>query len=260
MAIYKSKRRGVNRTRPFKKIKRIVRRGGKKVAKIAKYAAKAAINDAMETKESVSSASDGTEIFHNSFITRSSNLLQTSQGVQDPTNNNASNRIGDKISLMGISIKMMLELNERYSMGTFRIFVVKTARGDTPTAGAFWNNMSGNRMLDTINTERFSILASKTVVIRQSSTAINPTGLQVVGSGFASGGTVISRATKLVTIYIPGRKFGRNGVVQYENASQNPKFFDYHLLVYAYSNYDSTNSFYVGRVNDEVIRMFYKDG
>lgn len=258
MGIKKGKRRG--RHPITSKIRRIVKRGGQKVAKIARSAAKAVMSDAMETKESLSSSSDGTEIFHNSFITRSTNLLATTPGVYDPVNSNTSNRIGDKIQLLGISIKMMLELNERYSMGTFRIFVVKTARGDTPTAGAFWNNMSGNRMLDTINTERFSVLASKTVVIKQSSTGINPTGIQVVGSGYASGTTVVSRATKLVSIYIPGRKFGRNGVVQYENSSSNPKFFDYHLLVYSYSNYDTTNAFYVGRVNDEVIRMFYKDG
>ena len=114
-------------------------------------------------------------------------------------------------------------------------------------------------MIDTINTERYSIVASKTVVIRQSSLAINPSGVQEINSGFASGGTVVSRATRIVKMWIPGKKFGRGGKIVYENGSSQTKFFDYHLLVYSYSNYDTGGTFYTGRVNDEVIRMFYKD-
>ena len=86
----------------------------------------------IETKMSCMSSTGGEQIYHNSFVTRSTNLLSTSQGITDPASTASLNRIGDKISLSGVSIKMMLELNERYSMGTFRIFVVKCARGDSP--------------------------------------------------------------------------------------------------------------------------------
>jgi len=44
-----------------------------------------------------------------------------------------------------------------------------------------------------------------------------------------------------------------------ENLSSQPKFYDYHLVYYAYSNHSTVNTYYVGRVNDEVIRIFYKD-
>ena len=42
---------------------------------------------------------------------------------------------------------------------------------------------------------------------------------------------------------------------------QQPKFFDYPYLVDAYSNYSTsaTSGFNVGRVKDEVIRVFFKD-
>jgi hypothetical protein len=60
-------------------------------------------------------------------------------------------------------------------------------------------------------------------------------------------------------MWIPGNKFGKGGAITYENGSQNPKFFDYHLLVYSYSNHDTNGTYFTGRVNDEVIRMFYKD-
>lgn len=217
------------------------------------------LSQKIETKTSCTSSSDGAQIFNNDFITRTSNLLATTPGLADPATFNNQNRVGDSINLTGISIKMMLELNERYSCGTFRIFVVKCARGDTPTKATLFNGLSSNKMLDTINTERYSILVSKTVYIRQSSTAIKPDLIQTSGSGYATGTTLISRATKIVNMYIPGKKFARNGVIVYDSGGSQAKFFDYHLLVYSYANYDTDGSFYVGRVNDEVIRMFYKD-
>ena len=78
----------------------------------------------------------------------------------------------------------MSELNECYNIGTFRLFVIKSAKGDSPSATNLFNGLISNKMIDTLNTERYSILASKTVVIKQSSTAINPGGIQEVGSGF----------------------------------------------------------------------------
>ena len=45
-----------------------------------------------------------------------------------------------------ISFKMMLELNERYSDVTFRLFVVRSAKGDTPTSDTLWQGASGKYM------------------------------------------------------------------------------------------------------------------
>ena len=86
----------------------------------------------------------------------------------------------------------------------------------------------------------------------------------MTGSGFSVGDgnyTQQSRATKVFSITLPGSKFGKNGVIQYENASQQTKFFDYHLLFFAYSNYSTsaTLGFYVARVNDAFVRLKYKD-
>jgi hypothetical protein len=51
----------------------------------------------IETKESTQTISDGTENFHNNFVTLSSNLLATTQGTGDPHTSSTSNRIGDRI-------------------------------------------------------------------------------------------------------------------------------------------------------------------
>jgi hypothetical protein len=88
------------------------------------------------------SSTGGEQIYHNSFVTRSTNLLSTSQGITDPASTASLNRIGDKISLSGVSIKMMLELNERYSIGTFRVIVVKCARGDTSLQLVIYSTVS----------------------------------------------------------------------------------------------------------------------
>jgi len=72
---------------------------------------------------------------------------------------------------------MMLELNERYSDVTFRLFVVRSAKGDTPTTVTLWQGASGNKMLDTFNTERFTILYSKYVKILAPFYGVQPTEL-----------------------------------------------------------------------------------
>jgi len=198
-------------------------------------------------------------MFHNTIYVRESALLGTTQGTADPSNANASNRIGDKITLSGLSVKVMFELNERYSMATFRIFIVKSAKGDVPTNGTLFNALSNNKMIDTLNRERYTILASKTFTIKQSSTAIQASGIQEVGSGFTKGAEQMSNATKIVKLWVPGNKLVRGKNLTYENGTNQPKFYDYHLVYYAYSNYQTNSTYYVGRINDEVIQLYYKD-
>jgi len=69
---------------------------------------------------------------------------------------------------------------------------------------------------------------------------------QATGSGFTIGTTATqqSRATKMFTISIPGRKFMKGGIVQYENNGSQPKFYDYHLGFFAYSNNNPTENDY----------------
>ncbi len=64
-------------------------------------------------------------------------------------------------------------------------------------------------------------------------------------------------------MYIPGHKFGNRGKITYENNTQQVKFFDYHMLLFAYSNYSASDTaptaYNVARLNDAVIQLFYKD-
>lgn len=223
-----------------------------------------------ESKNSQSTVSDGQAISHNSFINVSPNtILATSQGVADPENaSSGQNRIGDKISLIRAEVRMMLEGNPRYSDITYRILLVRSPRGDTPTTGTLFNGLSGNKMLDTLNTERYSILYQKwgKIIARNTGAADYIGGPGYIGSGLLTantGGTITqSVPTKIIKFNIPGTKFARNGIIQYDgNNSLVQKTYDYNLLVYAYSNYTTSDAlgWTVCSVNDCFTRLVYKD-
>jgi hypothetical protein len=230
------------------------------IYKAAQAAAKNVFMKNVESKRAVHTSTDGLEVAHNNYITMDGNMLETTQGVKDPMANALESRIGDQINLKGVSIKFMVELNERYADVTFRMFVVKCAKGDAPTDGTLFTGLSGNKMIDTINSERFTVIKSKTFKI-----VANNFG---VDASTSTGGLVVadtnlrlSRATKIVKVWIPGSKIGRNGKVVYENGSSQPKFFDYKVLLFAYSNYSTqaAGGWYVGRLNDYVRVLHYKD-
>ena len=221
----------------------------------------------MEVKQAVASVTDGTQIQHNNFAVLDTNPLSTTQGVTAPNNSFQLNRIGDKINVKGLKLHMMIELNERYSDVTFRLLVVKCAKGDTPSIATLFNGISNNKMIDTINYERYSILAQKYFKI----TAPNIASNGVASGGLMTGGgtfdmlngqqTLLSRATKMVKLWIPGTKFAKGGVIQYESGSSQVKFHDYKVLLFAYSNFAHTSNiaFEVGRVNDYVNRLIFTD-
>ena len=225
------------------------------------------INKKIETKSGIRPFIDGTEISHNDFVVVDSDPLATTQGTTDNESSQGT-RIGDKVQLVGLSFKGMLELNERYSDVTFRIMFIKSAKGDTPNTSSMWQNISGNKMLDNFNNERFTLIAQKWIKIKAPNygeAANNPIGVgagtdYVIGTNELPAST-LSRATRLFKIWIPGKKLVRNGVLTYENQSSQPKFFDYHAVIYAYSNYSTSNvlGWHVGRVNDAFIKMYYKD-
>lgn len=226
-------------------------------------------NKMLETKRSCQTSTDGVEIAHNSYVDLNPYVLQTTQGTADPTTANTNNRIGDQINLKGVSIRMMLELNERYSDVTFRILVVKCAKADNILRASIFNGLSGNKMIDTLNTERYTFLVDKWVHMKAPNTGnIYASGAGGIPqpSGYAdqlntgAGTQTFSRATKIVKLWIPGTKFSKSGIIKYEDNSSQPKFFDYHLLVYAYSNYTTLqDAWNVGRVNDSVVQLYYKD-
>jgi len=223
------------------------------------------LNKNIETKKSNLSSSDNVSIPHNSFITVDSAVLATAQGVQDPSNGVGLNRIGDEINLKGVAFKFMLENDHRFSDTTFRILVIKSAKGDTPTSATLFNGLSGNKMMDTLNNERYTVIFSKYVKVKQGNAGGDGAlGATYAGSGLFDGDSsqTISASTKIVKFYIPGYKFvGKSGIVRYENGSSQVKFFDYNVLIYAYGVGSTSEAlaWNVGKMNEYIKVMYYKD-
>lgn len=254
------------RRRPSKITRKgIYKRSYKRAKTTLKKQIQSVVNRNIETKQSCFTNTDGVQIIHNNFQSVDNTLLSTSQGTADPGSDNFSNRVGDQVTIQGVTLKMMLELNERYTDVTCRILVVKSSRGDTPTRATLFRGLSQNKMLDTLNTERYSIVAQKYVKLRPSGIAtVGPSYnvlLAASGSYLDTGGqAAISRATKMVSMYIPGKKFGRNGKVTYDSGGTTVKFFDYNVFVYAYANYSTAQDvFDIARVNDYIKIMKFKD-
>lgn len=121
----------------------------------------------------------------------------------------------------------------------YRIMLLRGAKGETFNRTTIFKNDSTNKMMDVINT------------------AINLVG--VPGNAINAG-----IATRLVTMWIPGSKFGRDGRIQYENGSSSQvKFFDYRICVLAYDWFgtpqDANTVGNVCIVNEVLTKIYYKD-
>lgn len=223
------------------------------------------LNRVVETKKAVYSNQDGIEILHNNFVTMDSNPLFTSQGTTDPNISDTQNRIGDKILSKGLYYRCMFELNERYSDVTFRLMLIRSSRGDTPTRATLFCGASGNKMIDYVNTERYTILYQKFFKIKAPAASVaSPTEVGGIGSGIvmttANRDNTLSRATRIINFKVPSYKLGQKGSITYDSGNGTPKTYDYTLVCYAYSNYSTLQDIYnVARLNDFVRCHYFQD-
>lgn len=188
------------------------------------------------------------------------------------------NRIGDEINVRGLSVRFMMDMALNHSDVTFRAMIIKTAKGDVPTIDTLFCGLSPCKLLDNINTERYSVVFSKTFKMTARNMTI-PDGTsafsnQTQGAGGASTGVGFlasgannyaaqGKATRLMKIWIPGSKLFRGGVCRYENGSTQVKFFNYHFMVYSWSNSDANidpaQNVINGILKHYVCQMYYKD-
>lgn len=185
------------------------------------------------------------------------NPFQMSQGAGDPMSQATGNRIGDSIAVKGLTIKAFFENALSRARVYYRLMLIKCAKGDVPTRAVLFKNDSNNKMMDVVNTERFTILAQKIFTIDCSNAAPSSVG----ASGVPTGTTPSGIGTKLVSMWIPGRKFGRDGIVQYlSDSTSDLKFFDYRLAVVAYDWYGTPQDINtVGKINEIFTKLYYKD-
>lgn len=224
----------------------------------------ASLTRAVETKEGQWSSADNIALPQNNIVivTRSSgavlNPFERTNGIDDPMEQNAFRMIGDQITVKGMMVKAFFEGALQRSKVYFRVMLVKCSRGDTPTRATLFKGDSGNKMMDVVNTERYTIVWQKIFNVSPP----NPPPNTVSLTGVAEPGVLAGvTGNRMIKAWIPGRKFGRGGNLQFENANgANPKFFDYRFVVLAYDWYGTPQDVNnVGRINSMFSKVYFKD-
>lgn len=220
----------------------------------------------IETKEGRLKTNTNLGISHNNISVLASsaggdlNPFYTTNGAADPMDNTGQ-RVGDSITVRGLLFKAYFENALQRSKVHYKIFLVRKAKGDTLDRSTFFKNNCDNKMIDQINTERYTIVASKKFTISAANAgAANAEALSGVPRQSTTDPTG-GQGTRAVSIWVPGKKFGRGGVIKYENTSSTQvKFYDYRWVVMAYDWFGTlqdTNQ--VGKLNEAYVKLYFKD-
>lgn len=220
----------------------------------------------IETKECTHKVESGLAvgdrllIYHNNIYVPGIEPFRLAQGAADSMNEGLqANRIGDRISIRGLMIKGQVECAQFRPKVYFRIMLIKAAKGDTITRATLFKNNCDNKMLDQVNTERFTILAQRVMNVKvdngQAGIWNNVSVDGVVGDSTRGG-----IGTKNFSMWIPGRKICSGGNMQFENNAFQPKFFDYKIVCVAYDHVATAQDVnQVLQVNVLYTKCYFKD-
>ena len=172
-------------------------------------------------------------------------------------NSATGSRIGDQITIRGLKVNGFFEGALNRSKVHFRLMLIKMAKGDTITRETLFQGKANNKMIDMINTERYTIVWQKKFNVSPP----NSTAQAVDAAGQTTDARIGITGNRIVTAWIPGRKFGRGGVIKYENgASAQVKFFDYRFVIMAYDWFGTPQDVNtVGRINEFYSCIYFKD-
>ena len=196
------------------------------------------------------------------------NPFQIDIGNQDAMANGGGQRIGDEVTVKRVLIRGMLENALGRPKVNYRIMVIRAAKGDTPTKATLFRGVTGNKLIDQINTERYTIIASKTLTITPSNpmaNSVTSAGVPLEAPQLITDNAAAGTGTRLFTLSIPGKKFFRGGRCRYENSSPTQvKFFDYHVMIMTYDWYGTPDDILgvfntVGHINEMYCKVYYKD-
>lgn len=210
----------------------------------------------IETKESLQNyASRNFSLQHNNIATLI-NPLVIGQGVGDEMAGTLS-RIGDRVTVKGVMIKALFENALNRPKVFYRVLLVRASKGETFNTTTLFKGNSPVKMIDQVNTDRFTVVAQKTFTVSSS----NTTAVTVNVDGSVATGNPAGIATKIFSMWVPGTKFGKGGNIQFEDSSSSQvKFFDYRLVCMAYDWYGSDGtSPTVGKINSLYSKVYFKD-
>lgn len=221
-----------------------------------------------ETRSIMFSVADGQTIAHNNFINLETSLFSLSPDII--TNEGGSSQwkkgvIGNRYFCKGVSFRFMLENPTDRAHVIYRFMVIRASHGNVPNRANLFEGLSGNKMLDYVDNDRFTVEYQKWINVKAPNFAAAgpPSALTGVTSGPPDRFT---NPKKLVKIYWPCKKHIR--LQDYSDREtidgianrQRQKDFDYFVIIYGYDTFatlQDTNT--VGFVNDYVSKMYTRD-
>lgn len=193
--------------------------GGKMTAKKVETIAKKAVLKLSETKH-VSQSTENAQLYHNSVGIPFNGLLQLAQGDAE------NQRIGDEVIGRSLKLKFWLSTKLDRQNVIYRIILLRLPKDQETGAFDPMEAVTGNKLIDYINTEKYTPVFQKFVKIQGTTT-------------HASGATT-QEVSKLVSfnINLKDRK------IKYENDSVNVKYQrdTLRLAIYAYDAYGTLTS------------------
>ena len=104
----------------------------------------------IETKSSNHNVST-LNILHQVLAIVDNGILSTSHGTSDSMSTSGLNRLGDEVALKGVSIKFVMELPVYMSDVTYRVMLIKSAKGDFPNTTTLFAGLSSCKLIDPKN-------------------------------------------------------------------------------------------------------------
>lgn len=220
----------------------------------------------IETKECTHKVESGLAVgdryllYHNNPYVLGIEPFKLAQGAGDAMGEGVQvNRIGDRITVRGLMIRGQVETAQLRPKVYFRIMLIKAAKGDTIDRTTLFKNNCSNKMLDQVNTERFTILAQRVMNVRvDNGQAGIWNNVSVNGEVNDSGRGGIG--TKNFSIWVPGSKIIKDGNMQFENNGFQPKFFDYKIVCLAYDHVATAQDVnQILQINCVYTKCYFKD-
>lgn len=225
----------------------------------------------VETKLSMMTIPDNQNIGHNNFITLESSLLSMRFGndMNSSTLKSAGIVSSSRYYAKGVSFRFMLENPADRPYVIYRFMIVRAAHGQNPDRTNLFEGVSGNKMIDYIDKDRFTVCFQKWIHVKAPNTG-TMAGANANGTYNAvdieGDETVHTSPKKVVKLYWPCKKHIRLHDIQERETidgipdMRRSKDFNYHVLLYAYDNYITPQDLTtVGRVNDYVSKVYVKD-
>jgi len=188
------------------------------------------------------------------------NLFTRGGGTDDPMGTSIIKMIGDSYRLQGMACKFFLENPFKRAKTFYRMMFLRGPRGATFLD--LFKGCAANKMIDQFNSEKYRIIASKRVTVAASNVAAQASGVpggegvtNITTSTIEYGGI----GTKVVSFWIPGSKIAKGGIINYENNSNDVKFYDYKWVMLCYDWNGTPETSFCGSINEGYVKIYFKD-